>query len=171
MTNAPCCDDLVNEINQRMLTRNVAYGNLDILLDPRPQQTKYVLPFENTYPPCRNKLVHYNTTQTFNPGNRVGAWSGFSTNINNESILRNQVHALQKYAQAIYVPNSDSDLYNCNVPLSDDNTVETKFPHLFNNNIVNSKRENLGNLNKLAYLQNLGKKLFNNDTRQQLKDS
>lgn len=165
-----CCDDLVNEINKRISARNTGYGNLDVLLEPRPQQTKYVLPFQDIYPPCRNHTIHYKTTETFNPGNRPGAWSGYSTNINDESILQNRVHALQKYPQATYVPNSDSDLYNNNVPLSDDNTSETKFPYLFNNNI-DSKNKNLGNSDKPAYLQNLGIYLFNNATRQQLKDS
>lgn len=166
-----CCDDLVNEINKRIYRRNIGSGNLDVLLAPRPLQTKYVLPFQDISPPCRNQMIHYKTTETFNPGNRPGGWSGYSTSINDESILQNRVYALQKYPQATYVPNSDSDLYNQNVPISTDNTSETKFPYLFNSDKIGSTNENFKNSDKPAYLQNLGVNLFNNATRQQLKDS
>jgi hypothetical protein len=177
MTERPNCNNTVDIINQKIFTRNIASGNLDVLLSPRPNPTKYVSPFPNTYPPCRKHILHYTTTQTFNPGSGLGAWSGFATNINDESILRNQIHAIQKYPQAPYVPNSDSDLYNSTIPLSvNHNTVELKYPHLFNSHLIEPKNltnsENLGNSNKqVGNLQNLGNSLFNNDTRQQLKDS
>ena len=64
MTDQLDCNDLVNEINQRILSRNMASGNLDVMLDPRPQPTKCVLPFQNVYPPCRSKILHYKTTKT-----------------------------------------------------------------------------------------------------------
>ena len=56
-------------------------------------------------------LPAYNVSQTFNPGTRQAPWSGFVSNINTESILRNQVYALQKCSQASFVPDSSSDLY------------------------------------------------------------
>ena len=38
--------------------------------------------------------------------------SGFASNINTESELRNQIYALQKCSQSVYVPTSNSDLYD-----------------------------------------------------------
>jgi hypothetical protein len=174
MTDKPYCSDVVDEINQKMFARNIASGNLDTLLDQRPQPTKYVMPFQNIYPPCRSQTVYYKGSNDFNPGNKLGAWSGFATNINHESILRNQIYANQKFPQASYAPNSTSELYNSTMPKLLDNDVETQFPALFNGNIVKEdNHNNLANPNKPipSYLKNLGNNLFNNDTRQQLKDS
>ena len=157
-------NNMTSEINERILARNLAYGNLDVLLSDRPTPTKYVLPYTVVDPPCHRKILHYNLP-TFNPGNRKGTWSGYVTNINDESILKNQLYALQKFPQAEFVPNSNSDLYNSSIPTSNKN-VELLFPNLFNSNIVNSN-----NLGTPVNLQNSGNYLFNNDTRQQLKDS
>lgn len=174
MSNKPICTDTVDELNERISSRNLAYGNSDVLLPARPQQTKYVLPFQNTEPPCRSRTLYYNDPNAFNPGDKKGSWSGFVSNVNNESVLRNQVHALQKFPQRDFVPNSDSDLYNSTIPKGDNNTAEVMYPNLFSANVVKPKdTENLGTSNKSepSYLQNLGINLFNNDTRQQLKDS
>jgi hypothetical protein len=165
------CNDLTDELNGRILARNTAHGNLDVLLDFRPQPTKYVLPNNIPIPECRSNILHYKTTKTFNPGDKKGSWSGYVSNINEESILRNQIHALQKFPQADFVPNSTSDLYNTTIPKATDNTAELKFPSLFNANIINTSSENLGSKSSIPHLSNLENNLFNNDTRQQLKDS
>ena len=173
MNYIPNCTDVVDEINEKMFARNIASGNLDTLLDPRPRPTKYVVPFQNINPPCRNQIIYYKDSTAFNPGTRLGAWSGFASNINQESVLRNQILAYQKNPQADYVPNSTSDLYNSTVP-NNNGSAESPFPNLFNSNIIPQKNsDNLGNSNKPnpSYLQNLGNNLFNNATRQQLKDS
>jgi hypothetical protein len=155
---------ITNEINERILARNLAYGNLDILLDTRPLPTKYVKPNAVINPPCTTKVLHYNTTPVFNPGNKKGAWSGYVTNVHTECLLRNQIYALQKFPQADYVPNSNSSLYISQIPDSG-NTVEAIYPHLFDNNIIHSTSSQTKS--NTPYLGNL----FNNDTRQQLKDS
>ncbi len=173
MTNRPYCSDVVEEINKKMFARNIASGNLDTLLDPRAQPTKYVLPFVNNKSSCRSQTLYYKNPTDFNPGTRLGSWSGFASNINDESILRNQIYANHKYPQGTFVPDSTSDLYNSSVPKSI-GAVEAQFPNLFNGNIIPQNPENLGALHKSAtpsYLQNLGNNLFNNATRQQLKDS
>jgi hypothetical protein len=54
----------------------------------------------------------FNPHATFNPGNTTSPWSGFASNVNTESELRNQIYALQKCSQSVYVPSSKSDLYN-----------------------------------------------------------
>jgi len=48
----------------------------------------------------------------FNPGNRKAPWSGFTSRVEDESILRNQIYPLQKSnSETTYVPSSTSDLY------------------------------------------------------------
>ena len=54
----------------------------------------------------------FNPSTAFNPGNDEGPYSGYATNINVESELKNQIYALQKCSQAVYVPSSNSDLYD-----------------------------------------------------------
>ena len=88
---------------------------LQAYLDVRPVMTKYsyfpiVDPRKPSSVPMR-QLPIYNVNKQFNPGNSVSPWSGFASNINKESDLRNQVFALQKCSQSVYVPNSNSDLY------------------------------------------------------------
>ena len=110
-------------------------------------------------------------SNVFNPGNRKGTWSGFVSNVNTESILKNQIYAIQKFPQAEFAPNSDSDLYNSTIPVTGVGTAEVLYPNLFNTNEIKQDPEYLGNLTKLQNLQNLGNNVFNNHTRQQLKDN
>jgi hypothetical protein len=100
----------------------------------------------------------FNPEQTFNPGNAQAPWSGFSSNVNTESILRNQVFALQNCEQAYYVPSSKSDLYNVRVPES---YIEQPHPDLFN-------RQQFCNHNPNEH--NLANKFFNNSTRTDVKN-
>jgi hypothetical protein len=60
------------------------------------------------------QMPDFNTHKVFNPGNTMSPWSGFASNINKESELRNQIYALQSCSQAVYVPSSTSDLYTYN---------------------------------------------------------
>lgn len=185
-----CNLSTVDEINGRLLARNLTTGNIDVLIDSRPTPTKYTRPLQNSIPsgPCNSRIMQYNTNtaNTFNPGDRKGGWSGFTANVNTESILRNQIYALQKFPQAQYAPNSTSDLYNSTIPTTNTSTAQGLFPNLFNANLVQPKpTPNLKNPNNLNDSQenkpvevpfeptpvNLGNKLFNNHTRQQLKDN
>jgi hypothetical protein len=84
-------------------------------LDVRPVMTKYSH-FPIVDPRKRNSVPlvvqpTFNTNAVFNPGNSQSPWSGFASNVNTESELRNQIYALQKCSQAVYVPSSKSDLY------------------------------------------------------------
>jgi len=138
-----CNLSTVDEINGRLLARNLATGNVDVLIDSRPTPTKYTRPLQNIIPtgPCNSRIMQYNTNtaNTFNPGDRKGGWSGFTANVNNESILRNQIYALQKFPQAQYAPNSTSDLYNSTIPANNTSTAQGLFPNLFNANLVPPK--------------------------------
>ena len=174
---APVYDiDVTDIINDRIFARTTTSDNLDVLLGPRPLPTKYVHPNQTINPPCHRRILPYKT-DTFNPGNRNGTWSGFISNINIESMLKNQHYAAQKFPQAQFIPNSDSDLYNSQVPVSETSTAEALYPNLFNANKIKQDPEHLGDSVKLQNQQNqqnqqnLGNNVFNNHTRQQLKDS
>jgi len=163
-------NDLVEELNHRILGRNNGYGNNEVLLNQRSRPTKYMLPLETIKPICNKSIINYNNNNSHNPNSLNSPWSGFVSNINNESILRNQVYALQKSPNANYVPSSNSELYNSTI---------------FNNNINNTNinNNNINNNNSNSLFPALFKEpnvysnssneinFFNNHTRQQLKDS
>lgn len=104
------------ETNTRIYDRNIPSQMLQPYLDVRPVMTKYsyfpiVDPRKNINVPLTVQPT-FNSHTVFNPGNTQSPWSGFASNINVESELRNQIYALQKCSQAVYVPTSNSDLYN-----------------------------------------------------------
>ena len=111
-----CVSDIHKQTNQRIYDRNIPSQMLQPYIDVRPVMTKYsyfpiVDPRKKINVPLQ-QMPTYNVNTVFNPGNTTSPWSGFSSNINLESELRNQVYALQKCSQSVYVPNSGSDLYN-----------------------------------------------------------
>lgn len=110
-----CVSDIHKQTNNRIYDRNIPSQMLQPYLDVRPVMTKYsYFPIVDPRKPISVPLTQqptYNVHQVFNPGNTQSPWSGFASNINTESELRNQIYALQKCSQAIYVPNSNSDLY------------------------------------------------------------
>lgn len=103
------------ETNTRMYDRNIPSQMLQPYLDVRPVMTKYsyfpiVDPRRELKVPLQQMPV-FNPHKVFNPGNTQSPWSGFASNINLESELRNQIYALQSCSQSVYVPTSKSDLY------------------------------------------------------------
>jgi len=123
------------EINNRIYDRNVPSAPLQPYLDVRPVSTKYsILPVVDPRKPVTTPLTVqpiYNVQRTFNPGNATAPFSGYASEINTESQLKNQIYALQRSSQAIYIPNSDSDLYTePNIQSSNKNGPQL-FPGLF----------------------------------------
>ena len=110
-----CVSDIHRETNNRIYDRNIPSQMLQPYLDVRPVMTKYsYFPIVDPRRPINVPLTQmptFNVHNVFNPGNTQSPWSGFASNINTESELRNQIYALQKCSQAIYVPPSNSDLY------------------------------------------------------------
>jgi hypothetical protein len=111
-----CVSEIHKQTNQRIYDRNIPSQMLQPYIDVRPVMTKYsyfpiVDPRKSINVPLQ-KMPVYNVDTTFNPGNTQSPWSGFASNINVESELRNQIYALQKCSQAVYVPKSNSDLYS-----------------------------------------------------------
>jgi hypothetical protein len=152
------------QTNARIYDRNIPSKILQPYVDVRPVMTKYsYFPIVDPRKEVQVPLVQlptYNVHSVFNPGNTESPWSGFASNINKESELRNQIYALQKCSQAVYVPSSNSDLYNYKFQ-----TMSKPNPHelLFQN-------ESFSNFNPNPDQNIVGTGLFNNNTRVQLRD-
>jgi hypothetical protein len=156
-----CSSSITDSINDRIFVRNIPSKTLQPYLSSRPAMTKYsILPIVEPYKKPRVNLetfASYNVSHTFNPGNNVAPWSGFAESINTESELRNQIYALQRGSQAVYVPSSSSDLYSYARPISKENQVKQPFPLLFSSEKLSASCHPVQ-----------GNKLFNNSTRQML---
>ena len=154
-----------NSINERTYQRNIPSQTLQSYFNTRPVTTKFsVMPIIDMHKPSTVPVKQYstfNTEQIFNPGSGTGPWSGFSSNINNESILRNQIYAIQDCSQSVYIPNSKSDLYE--VHWNQNNNIQQPYPGLF-------KKETFDLTNPNPNADLIGYALFNNATRQQNKD-
>jgi len=149
----------------RTMERNIPSQTLQPYLDARPVMTKYsILPIVDPRKSIETPLLQqttYTPEKVFNPGNDSGPWSGYASNINHESELRNQLYALQSCAQAAYIPSSNSSLYN--YKWKNQNQPSQPFPELFNNQQFCPINPNQ-NPDKIGYA------LFNNATRQQTKE-
>ena len=167
--NLPCSGRQV-VMNNRNYARNIPSQPLQPYLDSRPVLTKYsIMPIVDPRREINTPLIQqatYNQEQIYNPGNDYGPWSGFATNVNQESELRNQIFALQECSQATYVPNSNSSLYNINWK-NQGNQVSQPFPDLF---IKQSFSPSISSSVSSSVNDNIGYALFNNATRQQLKN-
>ena len=158
-----CNNGRLDEINDSIYNRNIPSQILQPLFSMRPSSTKYAtLPIvdprrqDNTVP--INVQPQYNVETAFNPGNRVSPWAGFANNINTESILRSQFFALQNCDQAIYVPSSQSDLYELEIPRTEN---IQPYSDLFKKQQYKSP----------AYIgENIKKTLFYNFTREETLD-
>lgn len=159
-----CVSDIHKQTNQRIYDRNIPSQMLQPNIDVRPVMTKYsyfpiVDPRKNIGVPT-TQLPTYNVKQTFNPGNTKAPWSGFASNINAESELRNQIYALQKCDQSVYVPSSTSDLYAYQFQ-----TKTQANPHEL---LFQSSSFQAFNPNPDSRI--CGSNIFNNNTRCQVKD-
>ena len=149
--------DRTDELNSRIFERNNISNNLNIRFDPRSLSTKYTLP---------QSINELNNFKNLTSDNKIGSLDEYAEKINDESILRNQIYPLQNCSSNQYIPDKNSDLYNYEMNNSN-NPTQQLFPGLFKKNIF-SKSENLDTSENL---ENDKKQLFNNDTRQQLKNS
>ena len=159
-----CNSQVQEQTNTRIYDRNIPSQPLQPYLDVRPVMTKYsyfpiVDPRKELNVSLQN-MPTYQVNKVFNPGNTQSPWSGFASNINKESELRNQVFALQKCSQSVYVPNSNSDLYNYKFK-----TIKQENPHelLFQN-------ESFSQFNPNPDSKIVGSRMFMNSTRVQVRD-
>tara|TARA_Y100000389_G_scaffold176497_1_gene188054 strand:+ start:3161 stop:3664 length:504 start_codon:yes stop_codon:yes gene_type:complete len=108
-----------------------------------------------------NKEPIYNSETVFYPGTSKPHFNGFASNIDNESTLRNQFFALQRGDKHLYVPNSNSDLY--------ENNLDIKNHNLNLDNLILFKKEHFQDFNP-NISNKIGYNIFNNSTRVQLKN-
>lgn len=154
------------QINKRTYDRNVPTHMLQPYLDVRPIMTKYAhLPIVDSRKQTDVQLIQrptYNVHTNFNPGTSA-PWSGFASKINVESDLRNQIYALQKCSQAVYVPNSTSDLYTYNFQTKQTPNAQQQHELLFSNSQFSSFNPNPDS-------SKIGTDMFMNPTRVQIRD-
>jgi hypothetical protein len=163
----PNVAEIHNQTNTRIYNRNIPTQPLQPYLDVRPVMTKYsylpvVDPRKELNVGFQQKPT-FNPYTTFNPGNTKSPWSGFSSNINTESELRNQIYALQKCSKSVYVPCSQSDLYNYTINQTNQTNNMQSHSLLF-------KTENFEEFNPNPDNKNVGTNIFMNSTRVQVKD-
>ena len=164
MKNQQCVSDIHKQTNQRIYDRNLPSQMLQPYFSVRPVMTKYShFPIVDPRKPINvpvQQMPVYNIHNTFNPGNFQAPWSGFATNINTESELRNQIYALQKCSQSVYVPSSQSDLY----------TYSFQTPTQYNPHELLFQQDSFEMFNPNPSPGICGSGIFNNNTRCQVKD-
>jgi len=158
-------NERVDELNERIKSRQFPDSPLEPMLAPRSVPTKYSLfPIINRRKPMNEPFIpylDYNIKQNFNPGTQNAPPSGYINNIDTETVLRNQNFALQKADQSIYVPSSNSDLYKVSVVSK---PGQQTHPLLFEQPIFDSKlHPNISN-------SNIGRDKLFNHTRTQLRN-
>jgi hypothetical protein len=163
-----CVSEIHNTTNRRIYDRNVPSQMLQQYVDVRPVMTKYsYLPIVDPRKEVDVRMKQYptfNPHTVFNPGNTQSPWSGFASNINTESELRNQIYALQKCSQAVYVPNSNSDLYTYSFKPNMNESGN------FNQHELLFKTDNFSCFNPNPNSNIVGAYMFSNPTRAQIKD-
>lgn len=148
-----CNFERQNEINKRILERNTPFCNTSNLINIRGESTKYTFPILNNNSNCLNiDNIKFNNETCF---------KNYSLNIDVESKLKNQDKKLNNSPDNDYIPSSNSNLYTNTLQI--DNTNEFIFTNFLNKNLENENN----NKNKKDYFFN---KLFNTDTRQELKN-
>jgi hypothetical protein len=164
MNNQECVSEIHKQTNTRIYDRNIPSQMLQPYLEVRPVMTKYsYLPIVDPRKELNVKMEQlgtYNNNKIFNPGNTQSPWSGFVSNVNVESELRNQIYALQKCSQSVFVPNSKSDLYSYSFKPT---SVPQSHSLLF-------EKTNFVEFDPNPDSNVVGYGIFNNPTRTQIRD-
>jgi len=154
----------VDELNHRISSRHFPDVPLQPNYDPRPVPTKYsIFPIIDRKTPVKEVALPYPnySTSYFNPGTAKAPPSGFASNVDTETILRNQAFALQRADQNVYVPSSSSDLYKVDiVSIPSEQPYPLLFSRLTFDNKVHPNNE----------FGNIGNETFFNHTRTQLRN-
>ena len=159
--------DRVEENNNRLFSRKQSDLLLEPVFDPRPTGTRGgMMPVISTKKEAEVQFRNYAnyTTSSFAPATKTAPFRRFAENINEESELRNQIFALQRSEKGAYVPQSFSDLYIVTVPEKGLSQEEQKNLHYGLFEEQSFKHFDPGSKYDTQ-------KLFNNDTKQALKNS
>jgi len=155
-----------DEINDRMSKRNIPDNVLQPNFDPRPVSTKYSLfpiidrRIETTV--TKNKYDAYTPSNNFNPGDSAPV-NGFLDNVGIESELRGNPYKLTGGDLGYkFIPSTSGPLYNNTVgnPLD---VPDSKHHLLFKKD---EYRQSVSNIDP-----SIGKDLFHNNTRVQLRNT
>ncbi len=140
-------NDRVEELNSRLYERNVA-APPPLLFSPRPLPTKYqTLPILDEQPKSVVPLER-RRTGPFIPGAERGPQPGYS--VDAESDLINIVSGLQRDPRAVFVPGSDSSLYNAPDTATSRPEVQPH-PRLFSHVVAQANVSPNAEGNKLFY--------------------
>lgn len=162
--------DRVEELNARIQSRQYPDKPLPPNYDPRPAPTKYsIFPIIDRKTHVRQPLHNYplDDSTNFYPTSTNGPPNTFLKNVDTETYLRNQTVALQHGVNAgVYVPSSQSDLYNATVPQSSLPFIAQPHPQLFEKPTGFSQPSGSYSLQS-----QVGNDVFTNYTRTQLRNT
>lgn len=155
----------VEELNDRIWSRNVPDKALAANFDPRPTSTKYahfgILDRRGITTVPMTETEAHTVGTNFNPGTQRAPPGSIIRDVDIETTLRNQYSVLRhgdNYSE--YVPSSHSDLFMVNVPSSSTGNGLVSHPNLF-------KQESHSTFRAKAFSQDL---TFGNNTRVQLRN-
>jgi hypothetical protein len=158
-------NERVEDLNTRISDRQFPDYPLEPNYQFRPVPTKYsrfpIVERRTAAQETRLNYPEFNQYTNFNPGSANAPIKSYISNIDNETILRNQTFSLQKYPQNVYIPSSKSDLYNVTVI---SRPCAQPYPLLFET----PKLEKT--LHPNVESSEIGKALFFNATRVQLRN-
>ena len=158
-----CNQKRVEELNNKIYKRNLTSAKIDMHESFRSVPTRQVhFPILDCNKPNKVKKLdnEYNVNTMFTPATHLPTQS-YRDNIDVETKLRGAIFPLQKCDKANFIPSSSSDLYSNNhLPQK---SILLNNPHQM---LFHSETFDKFNPNKC----NLGYKLFNNNTRVQLRD-
>ena len=149
--------------NNRIFNRYKPEGVNEFKFDPRPVSTKYdIMPIYDRHVKSNVSVKNkpYDVNSSFYVGTDNGPFTGYVNNVDKESTLRNQFFALQQCQQSVYVPSSNSDMYNVNVKGTN---LKQPYEDLF-------IKQNLGSFNPNPNIEKVGYNIFLNATRAQVKN-
>lgn len=146
------CSTIRNITNTRIYERNIPPQPLQQYVSFRSVPTKYSwfpIVDPRVDPTILTPMIEYPTYDPysqFNPGNTTSPWSGYATNVDTESVLRDQIsqkdrmggqmvpgqyYEANRCSATTYVPNSDSDLYKHSIAKPTSEQPLSEFPFLF----------------------------------------
>lgn len=131
------CSSIRNITNSRIYERNLPSVPLQQYTSFRSVPTKYSnMPIVDPRvdPSSLIKvgiMPTYNVNAIFNPGTSISPWSGYATNVDSESVLRDQVYPLSDCLQSKFIPSSRSDMYINSMGIAGHDNGIAEFPNLF----------------------------------------
>ena len=129
-----CNQNRTQELNDRLYKRNITSDPIKMQYSVRSVPTRYVhMPMldtrKQTQQGCGIQNI-YNTDKMFTPASSL-PFNGYQENVDIETQLRGSVFPLQACAQASYVPDSNSDLYESNYLTETSNKIQMSNELLF----------------------------------------